>query len=96
VLETQNVLAAFAHATADLGTQELSTSLMEDDSELLAQEEDLNLEKDPEYIQKRLQNEMLENLQAFEMERVKTLYQGKQYEFLPHMRCYQCGKFIGD
>lgn len=71
----------------------ISTSKLNEDAPLT---EDVSSEQYSEYTQQRLQEETLENVQAFEMERVKSLYYGKQFELLPHIRCYQCGKFIGD
>jgi len=35
-------------------------------------------------------------LQEMEQTRERLLHYGEQYDVLPHMRCYQCGKVIGD
>jgi hypothetical protein len=48
------------------------------------------------FTSERLAAEAVENLQMFERERVQTLHYGTQYELLPHILCYQCGKVIGN
>lgn len=35
-------------------------------------------------------------LEEMKQDRAKLLHYGEQYDILPHMRCYQCGKVIGD
>lgn len=35
-------------------------------------------------------------LEEMKKDRAKLLHYGEQYDTLPHIRCYQCGKIIGD
>jgi DNA-directed RNA polymerase subunit N (RpoN/RPB10) len=54
-------------------------------------------ETDPDvWIKKKLEAETYNQLQELEKARVNTLILGQHYEVIPHIRCHQCGKVIGN
>lgn len=57
---------------------------------------DYNLLEVETHDLKSLEFDTVNVLQEMEQTRERLLHYGEQYDVLPHMRCYQCGKVIGD